>query len=700
MFTRTSLFLVAQLVLVVGALERAEGATPTAADERLDRLSPEHRDWITRQVLYIIGDIEEEVFLTLETIEEREHFIDSFWRKRDPNPATPDNEFRDEHYRRLEHADKILGRETFRDGYRTDRGRYYIILGEPRETKRFAGYNQIVSSELWFYQGEAGKGLPAFFYLLFFKRSDIGEYRLYSPAADGPTALMPGSFSPNAGPMQAIETLLQISPELARASLTVDTSESADFQTGRPSLGAAMTVARIEQSPLRAVRTDYANAWLNYKDMVSTEYSFNFVPSRSNFAVLIGADRTAMVQLHVEIEPQHFSLATDESQSRFYTTLEVSIDVRDADSRQVVAIDKEVFVELSPSEMTQVQSSPFAYQDSFPLVPGDYETTVIVRNAAVKHYTVASTSLQILAFQPGQPAIAPPALGYRIETLPTADPDQVRTYQVGGTKIYPAAQQTFVIGEPLHYVLPLHDVPEDHGLLVEIADEQGELFDSRRVSMAEHRGRVFSDVFVLDELVGGSYLLRARLLDSLGEEVAVSSAPFTVSPRSDIARASLVVRRGFNSGVPGLLSLAKGDQHWNRGERELARRSFEEAVAAENTDLPQARWKLAQSFLTERRADEAIALLEPIAEAHATRYEVMAGLGFGYYFKADCPVATKFFEKAAAIRRPDSLLHNGLGDCYEKSGNFDKARAQYQRSLALDPEQDPIRARLDALSRD
>ena len=107
-------------------------AGQAGADDRLDRLPPEDRKWLEEEVVYIITDTERDVFLELDTVEQRQRLIRSFWSKRDPNPATPENEYRTEHYRRLEYANKFLARETFLPGWKTDRGRMYIILGEPR----------------------------------------------------------------------------------------------------------------------------------------------------------------------------------------------------------------------------------------------------------------------------------------------------------------------------------------------------------------------------------------------------------------------------------------------------------------------------------------------------------------------------------------------------------------------------------------
>ena len=134
-----------------------------AQDEQLERLSPEHRVWLEEEVVYIILEREREVFLSLETVAERNSFIEAFWRKRDPNSATPENEFQVEHYRRFEYANKFLGRETFLPGWKTDRGEMYILLGEPVEIQNFDGYNDIREVQLWFYQGDVTRRFRHFF---------------------------------------------------------------------------------------------------------------------------------------------------------------------------------------------------------------------------------------------------------------------------------------------------------------------------------------------------------------------------------------------------------------------------------------------------------------------------------------------------------------------------------------------------------
>ncbi len=85
--------------------------------------------WLNEDAVYIISSQEREVFLSLKTDEERENFIKIFWKRRDPTPETEFNEFREEHYRRIEYANRNFFEGM--PGWKTDRGRIYIMFGPP-----------------------------------------------------------------------------------------------------------------------------------------------------------------------------------------------------------------------------------------------------------------------------------------------------------------------------------------------------------------------------------------------------------------------------------------------------------------------------------------------------------------------------------------------------------------------------------------
>ncbi len=82
---------------------------------------------------YIITDVERKAFKALTTDEDREYFIKDFWLFRDPTPGTPENEFKDEHYRRIAYANEHFAGPNGLPGWKTDRGRIYITYGPPDE---------------------------------------------------------------------------------------------------------------------------------------------------------------------------------------------------------------------------------------------------------------------------------------------------------------------------------------------------------------------------------------------------------------------------------------------------------------------------------------------------------------------------------------------------------------------------------------
>ena len=143
---------------------------------------------------------------------------------------------------------------------------------------------------------------------------------------------------------------------------------------------------------------------------------------------------------------------------------------------------------------------------------------------------------------------------------------------------------------------------------------------------------------------------------------------------------------------------ARGDRSVQlRRARGARAADFEKAVAG-NLNLPHARWKLANAYLRSRDGERSIALLAPLEEAFSSEFEVIAGLGFAYYFMDDFQKATEYLEKAMTIRPPDTELLNAIGDCHLRLGNPDKAKAYFERSLELEPSQEAVKRRLAELS--
>src|SRR6185312_13022765 len=98
-----------------------------------EELATPYKKWLNEDVAYIITDEERAAFKQANNDEEREQFIESFWLRRDPTPDTEENEFKEEHYRRIAYANEHYASGI--PGWKTDRGRIYIVYGPPDENE-------------------------------------------------------------------------------------------------------------------------------------------------------------------------------------------------------------------------------------------------------------------------------------------------------------------------------------------------------------------------------------------------------------------------------------------------------------------------------------------------------------------------------------------------------------------------------------
>src|SRR5687767_13433371 len=166
-------------------------------------LKKAYKDWLEKDVTYIITDEERKAFKKLATDDERERFIEEFWRRRDPDPDTDENEFKEEYYERIAYANEHFSSGI--PGWKTDRGRIYIMYGKPdeRETHPMGGSYQRPSwegggstttypFEIWFYRYLAGVGSGI--EIEFVDPTGSGEYRIArNPNEKDALLMVPGA---------------------------------------------------------------------------------------------------------------------------------------------------------------------------------------------------------------------------------------------------------------------------------------------------------------------------------------------------------------------------------------------------------------------------------------------------------------------------------------------------------------------------
>src|SRR5882724_6911 len=182
---------VAVLVLALGApLVLGQDQKDSKADRKRNQtpeLKKAYKDWIEKDVAYIITDEERKAFKRLATDEEREQFIEAFWRRRDPDPDTEENEYREQYYERIAYANEHYTSGI--PGWKTDRGRIYITFGKPDEVESHpsggnyerpsyegGGSTTTYPFETWFYRYIEGIGSDV--EIEFVDPSGSGEYRI------------------------------------------------------------------------------------------------------------------------------------------------------------------------------------------------------------------------------------------------------------------------------------------------------------------------------------------------------------------------------------------------------------------------------------------------------------------------------------------------------------------------------------------
>ena len=109
--------------------DRSDREKSAAQKALRQELKGAYKTWLDQDVAYIITDEERKAFRNLSNDEEREAFIEQFWLRRNPNPDSPENEFREEHYRRIAYANEHFA--AGKPGWKTDRGHIYISFGKP-----------------------------------------------------------------------------------------------------------------------------------------------------------------------------------------------------------------------------------------------------------------------------------------------------------------------------------------------------------------------------------------------------------------------------------------------------------------------------------------------------------------------------------------------------------------------------------------
>ncbi len=673
------------LIGLCGALA-ASGAEKIVLPER-------YKKWLDEEVPYIITSRERAVFLKLSTDREREAFIEAFWKQRDPTPGTPENEVKAEHYRRLAYANQILGRGSVKPGWRTDRGRIYIILGEPKNIEDFDTINGVNPVTIWFYQPENAPGLPSAFNVIFFKEHGTGEYRLYSPVSDGPESLIANSMRDFRDDYAAYQSLRELDPNLAPQVLSLIPGEHVPI--GTTSLASNRLMQDIYESPARKVDAAYAEALLKYKDTVEVEYTANYMSCEAQAQVFRSESGPFVV--HFAVEPQKLSL--DELQGKYSTNFDLNGRLTDESGRTVYQFDKQFSVSLSQAEVDEVRGTTLSLEDMFPCLPGKYAFDLLIKNTVSKEFGTYEVKLEVPSLPAAKPVLGQPLLGYGYTPAPAAAGEEV-PFRVAGSQVLSQAQKRFAAKDTLYII------EQAYGLGEAVKDGQWRLTYIREGKTAltrTHRlrdvlnGDTLAEAQPLSALTPGYYDLTLDLLDAHGQVLGSRTAHFELSPAAALPRPRI---------------LAKVLKPENRAEWEYALGveaiglgaldrgvGFLEKAYAQGRGEPRFGLAYAQALFLSKDYAKAKGILLPMTKNEAAPPDVFALLGRTVHALGAYPEAIGYYQEYLARAGTNLEIMNLVGTCQYQMGDRAAALATWRRSLEINPKQDQIKKLVESLQK-
>jgi GWxTD domain-containing protein len=664
---------------------------PAASGGQKPKLPEPYQKWLDEEVAYIITPLERDVFLKLQSDRERDLFIEAFWRQRDPTPNSPLNEAKNEHYRRINYVNRYFGRSAGKPGWKTDRGRVYILLGEPNDIQRFEGKTMIYPTEIWFYQNKEGIGLPMGFNLVFFQEGGLGDYKLYSPAKDGPQALMTSYAGDPMDYIKAYQALRELEPALADVSLSLIPGETAT--AGRPTLASDMLIQKIENAPRAQVEERYAQKFLEYKDIVEVEYSSNYMVSDA--LVKIVKDPSGLTFVHYAVEPKRLSVNAHEG--KYYTTLKINGTAATLAGQRIYQFEKTAVVNLDEAQTKTANAQPFDFLDLFPLIPGTYKLSILVKNEVSKEFT----SLEQTVVIPGDaPALqmTSPFLGYK--TAP-ADPAKktFKPFQFGSRQVHGQPSRIFARSDTLTVAFQVFGfVPQQRpaGRIRFAFQKNGQPGATKEKSIADCGELPFIfEEFPLAEFAPAHYVLRVSLMEDK-KELLAATEEFDVTFQSSVPRPWFYSKLMPDLQDP-LYGRIIGGQLFNAGRPGEARVYLEKALQADPAAAETA-LILARVSMSLKDFDRAVSVLDPfIIPSRQPQYEIYTLAGQARQMKGDLAGAVDVFDRAVSHFGVNAVLLNAVGECRLGLGQTKEALAAWEKSLELDPNQPEIRKKADTL---
>ncbi|MFN2514910.1 MAG: GWxTD domain-containing protein [Pyrinomonadaceae bacterium] len=510
---------------------------PRQSQEPMDKprnVKPElkkaYKEWLEKDVTYVITDEERKAFKKLQTDDEREKFIEEFWRRRDPDPDTDENEFKEEYYERIAYTNEHFASGI--PGWKTDRGRIWIMYGKPdeRETHPMGGsYNResyegggstsTYPFEKWFYRYIAGVGSGV--EIEFVDPTGSGEYRI-ARNPDEKDAML---HIPGAG--LTLSEQLGLSSKGDRIS-GIGGVGSRNYQREQDSPFSRLQLLADLSRPPQVKFNDLATA---VNTGVIEENPLNF-DIRADF--FRQSDDRVITAITIQVENK--DLVFQDSGGLQQARINIFGRITSVAGRRAGIFEDPVITTATTEELAEAKDRKSAYQKAIALAPGTYKIDVIVRDVASGATGVKHIALPVPKYDSQKLSTSTLVLAAKLESL--VDRPAVGQFVIGQTKVIPNVSGIYHRGQPVGVYLQVYNAGVDQTTLRPSVDVDYALSkDGKEVGKQTEDWRGMSDSgqrLTLARLIDtralnpGEYELIIRIRDRVSGQALSPSAKFTV----------------------------------------------------------------------------------------------------------------------------------------------------------------------------
>lgn len=485
------------------------------------KLSEKYQKWLHGTVRYIITSEEREAFLKLPTNDERERFINNFWRKRDPNPRTRVNEFQREYLNRVEFVNKYFS-TSLRAGMGTDRGMIYILYGTPDEIEQIPSGEGGYPIEIWIYQVEDSSRMTRSFEIRFVDLDNTRSYVLATNLKELSKDIEDFKFP----------GLLVENPELMVEHFkSIYTLETLAYPPWVPLIDALYLEGDSSLQDPAAIQE-----FARLKPLTETDYRRSLLPSsalplsssmiETNFFRAMGNRVRMPITINLPLE----ELLHERGESKKEALFDVVASLTRKGSTQTLMAANRISISLGDETFNKISRDKATFQLCFMPLPATYLLELFIIDTLSASWYNYQEELTVPHYGNDKLDISSLILSNRVQILPSSMVPISRTllpYLFENIKIVPNVRRNFRPEDKLSlfyyiYNLSLDPSTGKNRLAIEYLFYKRTMI-YRRVATrypppTPLPTRAFLTTFKLDGFTPGSYTLRVRAIDLVSRQ--------------------------------------------------------------------------------------------------------------------------------------------------------------------------------------